>query len=166
MRRNHRRWLLGAALIIGVVVLYGCGSNSVTGDKEEGDHLDALGVRVMDGDTQLVQADGTDVTGMFACVVGDTTEWLSLLFKNDAGTWFDPSEADSVEEVDADHGLVVRFTDPLAEAIVGTFTDGTKWHFRVAGVTEGETTARIVITHHDHDDYVSPELPVSVAAAP
>ncbi len=166
MLRFGRSGLLAVILGIGALAIYGCGSNSVTNGADEGDHLDALGVRVMEADTMLVEADGTVVSGSLTFAVGDTTDWLDLRFKDDSGDWFDPSDADSVEETDADHGLEVRFADPLAEAIVGTFASGRKWHFRVAGIEQGGTTLRIVITHHDHDDYVSPELPVQVAAVP
>lgn len=165
MRNIAGAGLLAALLLVAMTAMTGCGDNSVTNTTDEGEHLEAFGVRVLDGETQLAEADGTDVTGSLTATVGDTSEWYNVWFMDDAGEWFNPVLADSVEEVDIAHTLIVRFTEPKADAIVGNYADGTKWRFKLTGLEAGNTTVRFVVTHHEHDDYVSPEIPVQIEAA-
>ena len=85
MRNIAGAGLLAALLLVAMTAMTGCGDNSVTNTTDEGGHLEAFGVRVLDGETQLAEADGTDVTGSLTATVGDTSEWYNVWFMDDAG---------------------------------------------------------------------------------
>lgn len=149
-----------------LVVMVGCGDDNPVAD-EHATHLEAFGVRVYDGDSLLAEADGVDVTGSFGVAVGDTTAWLTLEFLDDEGAWYDPESRVHLEEGETSpFALSVEESGSNVAVVMGTHDDGTEWQFRLAGVAVGDDAIRVKTLHEGHDDYVSPEMTVTVVASP
>jgi len=155
-------FILGFALVSA-----GCGADNPLDDSNTDEHhLEAFGVQVYDGTDLLVEADGTDVTGSFAVTVGDTTDWLSILFLGEDGEWYDPeeklAEEENGEEEVHEVSLAITTSDDEIVVVAGDHESGTEWQFRVVGVSAGEAALRVTTLHGDHEDYVSPEFAVTV----
>lgn len=164
MKTVKRSFLpFGLALAFTALVI-GCGDDNPVDDNAHEHHLEAFGVRLYDGDNLLVEADGVDVTGAIDLAVGDTTSWLSIQFKDEDGEWYAPAE--HIEEGEEDvFVLDAEVTGDHAEALVGSYDDGTEWTVRFAGLGEGNDVFRVMTIHEGHEDYVSPELTLNVGAA-
>lgn len=171
MRTNDWTRRFALVLVAFVLVFAGCSEddNPAGSNDEEENHLEAVGVRVLDADgTVLVEADGTEVSGEIHIHEGESTDFLTVLFLDpDTGDWYDPEDREGEHEEGEEHHheLVVTATD--GEIVSATMADdipdaATEWGFVLDGLEHGETTIRVQIYHEDHPDYTSPQLPVHV----
>ncbi len=141
-------------------------------DAGETEHLEAFGVRLLLGETVLVTADGSDVTGTLELTAGVTTDLITVEFLDEDGDWFDPADEDHDHEAapaEEDHDHEHELALVIADNGVATFTLGediddapSHWSLTLTGVAAGETTLTVKILHEGHDDYVSPEFTVTV----
>lgn len=157
-------------VVILLVLAAGCDKDDNPVDTTEGDHLEAYGVRLMLGDDILAEADGTEVTGVVQVPNGTTTELIELMFLDADGDWYEPEhehEGEVITEEEHDHELDLGVGDDtvlgytLGEDIP---TADSHWSFTLNGLQEGATTLTVIVLHNGHEDYVSPEIPVTVAA--
>jgi len=142
--------LLGLALAIGFTA---CDNDD---DDDHGEHLEAVGVAlVQDGDTlaMATSADTSDVSGEIHLHEGESRGPILVHFLDDEGHWFRPAE-----DPDGDHSLEILHN----QLLVSVALDAANWAFTITGVEEGETALVVRILHNGHADYVSPELPVHV----
>ena len=150
-------WILLAALLPGLVLLNACSDDDNPASSDDGHHMDAVGVAfVMDGDTlvKVTSADVADVVGELEVHEGETLGPILVHFLDDEGNWFRPEH-----EEDADHSLELRYSSLVASITV----DEAEWSFTVEGVEADSSALRVAIIHGDHDDYLSPEIPLIVS---
>lgn len=151
------RILTTSALALALALALGftaCDDND--DDNDQGHHLEAGGVALVQGTDTLVMAATADpalVVGELHVHEGESVGPLLVHFLDEEGHWFRP-EADP----DGEHSLKILHNQLVLEVTV----DQTEWAFTATGVSEGETEIVVRILHDGHADYVSPNLPVHV----
>lgn len=153
--------VLLVSMALGLATLAGCEDDD--DDHAEEEHLDAVGSALVFGADTLVRAtsgDAADVSGMVNLMVGDTLGPCQVLFLNDSGAWFIPEHEHEHEE-EEEHGLEVRSSGGFSG-----FGDAETWQVWFVPTAAGTGTFRLAVTHEGHDDYISPQFPVTVTSNP
>lgn len=169
MRRKNWTRPFAVVLMLGLLFVAGCSEDDNPADSSgEENHLEAVGVRILDGDGMVVaEADGTELTGSITLGEGLASFYSVHFLDPDSGEWFDPEEREGGHEEGEEHTheLVVTATSTdIALITMGEdLTDApTEWGFQLTAGSVGETTIRVEIYHEDHPDYSSPLIPVVV----
>ncbi len=151
-----RTTITGLLVLLVSLLMVSCSDDDNPASDSHSEHMDAVGVAlVMDGDTlaMATSADAADVSGGVEVAEGATLGPILVHFLDDEGNWFRP-ETDE----DGDHSLELRYSTLVADITVDT----ANWSFTVEGVEAESSALRVAILHEDHDDYLSPELPLIV----
>lgn len=144
-------WIIRIALLFVLlgIGLNGCSDNPVVPDEEE---IEATGIVILDSGTEIVRAENGVVTGSFALTVGNLSPHYTLKFLDEEGNTFTIDEPD--------HSPGESIADPAVVEIVRD--EPGDWNFHLRGLKEGATTLRLTIKHGGHDDFTSPNIPVTV----
>lgn len=141
--------LLAASLLIGISS--SCAENPVTPTRT--DHSEDRGVILSIGSDTLVRCDSGRVQGGLTVRQGDTTESIDVTFIGEDGTLGVPDEPD--------HHLGWNIGDTTIAILVLAPGDSS-YRFQLGGRRTGSTTLVVKIVHVDHDDFISPAIPISV----
>ncbi|KAA3655729.1 MAG: hypothetical protein DWQ10_17010 [Calditrichaeota bacterium] len=132
---------------------YACDEDNPVNDDGDNDHAEAVGLVVLQSETEIVRYENGAVTGEITLKAGEATQ-LSVLFINDHdGELFSPDEDHhSLDWTVADQTIADLSQDGITAA----------WEFQVSGEKVGNTTVELKILHEDHADFVSLPIPIRV----
>lgn len=146
---THRRIpTVLASLAFALFAIAGCTDNPVTPEE----HAEPVGLVVFEGQTEIVRVEESVVTGAFDLLNGAVSPLYTLQFIDEEGDLFVPDDPDFAPDAIVADATVV-------EVVRG---DPADWDFRLRGLKTGTTSIRLVILHGGHEDFTSPEIPVTV----
>jgi len=127
--------------------LSGCSDNPVTSEVE----VEPVGLVIASDGDEVVRIEGFDVTGTIAVDEGTLSPHYTLKFLDQEGNLFVPDSDHTPSEIIGDSTVIAIERDEPSD-----------WDFNLRGLKEGVATLRVVIIHGAHNDYVSPEIPVTI----
>ena len=145
------------AIIFAAVFLlaFGCGKDDNPLDHKENEHADAVGCVIKQDDIELARAEKGTVVGSFQLLENVQTPLLNFYLITDDGDLFRP-------EGEAFSFAWESKRPDIADAIQ-LQSDG-DWNFHLKGFSSGSTTIKFKVLHEGHDDFVSLDIPTTVAA--
>lgn len=131
-----------AVLLFGTLVLTSC-------KKSGHDHIDAFGMVIFEGDTQVAIQQGGTVSytngSHISLEEGQVTSVMTVRFLD--------ADGDFIVIEDADYFLRIQNSNPVA--VNAPLVEGQAWQFRLAGLNEGESQLRFELMHVNHADFRS-----------
>lgn len=131
-----------ALILLGMLLFTSC-------KKSGHDHIDAFGMAIFDGDTQIAIQQGGSVSytngNHILLSVGQVTSAMNVRFLDSDGSFI------LIE--DDDYFLRIQNNNPVA--VNAPLIEGQPWQFRLAGLNEGESQLRFELMHVNHADFRS-----------
>ena len=138
-----------------IIFTIGCGDDNPVEPEEQ--HFEAIGLyMIANGDTIVSYVDGI-VSGTIEVTKGAQTTLLNIKYiAEDGDVGVPPSDEWSFGWTVADNSVA---------EVVASSEEQLQYQFRIEGMKEGLTGITILLNHHDHKDFESKEIPITVVAA-
>ncbi len=133
------------------LLIASCTDNPVTPGPTE--HAEARGLLLSIGQDTLVTVDSGQVQGSLSLKNGETIGSVNVTYILEDGEREVPDEPD--------HHLGWTIGDSTIATVAQQSGDA-RFSFHLTGLKEGSTTLVVKLVHVDHDDFVSPSIPVHV----
>ena len=137
-------------------ILGGCGndSNPANNNHDEHAHAEAVGCVVQQDDVELVRAEKGVVVGSFEVQENMESPLLNFYLVAEDSDLFRPEGEDFSFAWESKNS-------GIADAI--QYESEGEWNFHLKGLSEGATSILFKVMHDDHDDFVSLDIPITVA---
>lgn len=150
----------GPAIVAAAVFALGGCDSDPTGNE---DHIDPVGIVIVSGSTDVVSVRGLDIIGAFQVNAGGQTDPFDILFVDERGNRFVPTEPDEWLRVTVSHPSLAEWVGDGPGA----------WSGSIRGLQAGTTTVRFELMHGpvnddaaSHRDFGTPGVPLLVINSP